>query len=790
MRYKIFLLIFSCFLSTLTYAQAIKVSGRLVDENQQAIDAAAVILARTPDNQMLEYSITDKQGNFTLQHDKKGTVQLIIKHLSYGTEIIALPEQCDTVLNITLSPAPYEMEEVAVKGKRVPIQFKNGDWVINVENYTDKGTERSMDILKKLPGISINEENKQIKLNGKDVELQLNGVPQPVTFELLKSLPSHLLDQIVLTPTKRAEHDGPSDHAIIDIKTKKKYIDGFMGNIDGSYGTYRKVGLPGESEGNFFVMLMKKNFYLNLMLHGEDNKGRRDISDSTWYGATQTSLVRKQRIEGKNEWATITNLNLSWDVKNGNRINANFYLFSKKEAPDFFTEEYAKNNIRNNYFRKNHEKRINPTGNIQYESSESLPFELKASYGYIGSYEDDRADYQNEYADTLADYYAYFYHLTGRQHVFKLNTGKHFYNKKLFIGLGGNANLAKTTNDIRYEPATSVRQTEYFDYREKVGVGYLSLMYEWSKKGSFVVGIRAEYTKYTLQLATVNLKGSNQYWNWLPSMGINLNISDKYNTSLALNSGMGRPNYNALTPQVTYVSDKFYYKGNPLLKPSKSFQLEWSNNLYRKLSISTGWQYTKDLYTTVLTDKGNEVTESSYQNCFDEWQAHVNLYYSLSFIEDRLRLSMNGAWYFGKYRNFRNDFVVPRNRNTGLEGALNFDYWLTNNYRMKVFGNVRYSAYNKNFQTDIKGFAHANLGIRYRCTEKYPLYLTLRGTDIFNSSRKRITTYYNENIRYTQDARTWQGFQVTLSFNFQGGKDLKRREIDGDVNAEDKRFDE
>ncbi len=242
MRYKIFLLIFSCFLSTLTYAQAIKVSGRLVDENQQAIDAAAVILARTPDNQMLEYSITDKQGNFTLQHDKKGTVQLIIKHLSYGTEIIALPEQCDTVLNLTLSPAPYEIEEVAVKGKRVPIQFKDGDWVINVENYIDKGTERTTDELKKLPGIFVNEGSKQVTLNGKPVELQIDGRKQTITYELLKALPATLLNQIVLIPNKRAEHDGDAGTAIIDVKTKKKYIDGYIGSIDADYGTYRGIG--------------------------------------------------------------------------------------------------------------------------------------------------------------------------------------------------------------------------------------------------------------------------------------------------------------------------------------------------------------------------------------------------------------------------------------------------------------------------------------------------------------------------------------------------------------------
>lgn len=684
----------------------------------------------------------------------------------------------------------YSMEEVKIKGKRVPIQLQGGDWVVNVENFITPGTERSVDVLKKLPGIFVNEEDKRITMNGKEVELQLNGVPQAATFELLKALPANLLDQIILTPIKRAEHDGPSDNAIVNVKTKKNHIDGFMGNIDGSYGTYRGIGLPGETEGNFFTMLMKKKFYLNLMLHAEDNKGHRNISDSTWYGATQTSLVSDQLIKGTKEWATISNLNLSWDIKNGNRINANFYLFSKNEYPELMTDKHDQNQNMSHHFRQSDEKRINPSGNIEYEAGDHLPFKLRASYGYIGTHEEDRLDYQNRYADTLSDDYVYFYELSGRQHVVKLDVNKRFYDQKLFVGLGGKTNFAKTTNDIRYEPVSPERQGEYFDYEEQVSCGYISVMYDCSEKVSINAGLRAEYTDYDLELATIGMESGSHYWNLLPSAGISLNISKKYNATLALNSGVGRPSYNSLTPLVTYVSDKFYYTGNPWLKPAKTFNAEWWNNLYRKLSISASWQYTKDLYAAVLTDKGNAVTESSYRNCFDEWRTRINFRGSLSFIEDRLNVSVGGEWHFGKYRNFRDGFIVPKNKNTSLNGSLNFDYWLTNKYRLKIFGSARYYIFDHSFQTDTKSYLHANLGIRYKCMVKYPLYVSLRGIDILNSSRKRMTTYYDENIRYTKDAITWQGFSIGLSYSFQGGKDLKRREIEEDVNAEEKRFDE
>lgn len=790
MRYQILILVLSCFLPTLTYAQAIKVSGRLIDENQQAVEAAVVMFVRTPDNQMLEYSITDKQGNYVLQHDKKVAVRLVIKHLSYGTEIIALPEQCDTVLNLTLSSAPYEMEEVAVKGKRVPIQFKDGDWVMNVENFITPGTERAIDVVKKLPGMLVNEATKHIEWNGKNVELKLNGVAQPVTFELLKTLPPALLDQIILTPVKRADQDGSPDNAVIDIKTKKKHIDGFMGNMDGSYGIDFGNTLPGDTDGTFFVMLMKKNFYLNFLLQGYTYSEDQDISDSTWYGATQTSLASYQYNETKNEWGTSTNLNLSWDVKNGNRINANFYLSAEKSSPELVSTEFDSRQNSSWHNRINHETKLSPTGNIQYEASENFPFKLTASYGYIDYRNKDRYEYINRYRDTLSDDYTYFYKLTGRQHVIKVNANKRFFDKKLYIGVYGTSNFGKTTNDIRYEPSTAARPTDNFDYRENVSVGAFTSMYQLSKKMNLSVGLRAEYTNYILQLSTENLESSNHYWNYLPYAGLDLNFSENYTGAIHLVSNVMRPTYNALTPRVTYVSDKYYYTGNPWLKPAKIFTTEYFNVFFKRYSLSTRWEYSKDLYTSVLTDKGNQVTESSFKNCFDKWEVIVKWNAQFSFLDDRLNITTNLGWQWGKYRNFRDGFVVPKNRHTMLEAYLNFDYWLTKAYRLKLYGDVKVNGNIKTFQMEEKSNVHANLGLRYKCLAKKPLYLSLYATDIFNASRQRITSYYGDNIRYTQSNTSYQGITIGLSWNFQGGKDLKRQEVDGDVNAEDKRFED
>ena len=359
-------------------------------------------------------------------------------------------------------------------------------------------------------------------------------------------------------------HDDPDNNAaIVDIKTKKKYIDGFTGNIDGSYVKFLANNLPGDADGDFFVMLMKKDFYLNLKLNGSIYNETSYVSDSIRYGLTQSSTTTQQYIRNKNERSTANNLNLSWNIKNGNRINANLYLSASHSSPTLTGNEYRQGQNKIEYNRDNTNKRIMPTGNIQFEASENLPFKLKASYGYINNDANSRYDYQYRRADTVFDAYAYFYELSGKQNMFNLDASKPFLNNKLRINMGGHANIAQTHNNIRYEPTTILRQNENFKYKERIGNGYFSLSYYCTPKIITTAGICAEYTNYHLQLAKENLESTNHYWNLLPSINLNFNISKNYSSTFHFNGTIKRPTYNSLTPNIIHVSDKFYYTGNP-----------------------------------------------------------------------------------------------------------------------------------------------------------------------------------------------------------------------------------
>ncbi|MDE6452535.1 MAG: outer membrane beta-barrel family protein, partial [Odoribacter sp.] len=324
---------------------------------------------------------------------------------------------------------------------------------------------------------------------------------------------------------------------------------------------------------------------------------------------------------------------------------------------------------------------------------------------------------------------------------------------------------------------------------EQLGQGDLALSAYSNRKISTTIGLRAEYTNYRLQLAKENLESTNHYWNLLPSFSVNFNISKNYISAFHFNSGIRRPSYNLLTPNVIYASDKFYYTGNPWLKPAKIWCVEYFNILFTKFSISTYWEYTQDLYSSVLIDKGNEVTESSYQNCFDNWQTELKFNSSLNFMENRLNMYFHLEWTWGKYLNLKENFTLPRKIQNNLLTAMTFDYYITKNYRLKTYGFIKYSIIEKNYQIDTKPYFNIEIGVRYKCLANRSLYVSLYGTDIFNLFRNKQTIHYDQNIRYFEQKYSYQGLTISLSYSFKGGKDLKRGEVDEDVNAENYRFD-
>ncbi len=135
-----------------------KLSGRILDEHSQGADAVVVMLVSLPDNILVETTLTDSDGLFSLPL-RKGNFLLYVRTLGYKEikKNITITESAN-ILDIQLEPDEITLKDVVITARksRPMTSSSNGKIQINIaQSYlTDIGN--ALDVLKHSPGISVN----------------------------------------------------------------------------------------------------------------------------------------------------------------------------------------------------------------------------------------------------------------------------------------------------------------------------------------------------------------------------------------------------------------------------------------------------------------------------------------------------------------------------------------------------------------------------------------------------------------------------------------------------------
>jgi len=219
------------------------ISGKVQTIYGQPITAANIVTIDSSNlNLIKEYAIT-KNGNYFLRLTKNYKV-LIIEVTSFGFKkqsvvINNYDSSKDYVHDfILIRDTIIQLKEVVVKGKIRPFKI-NGDTVSYTVSAYRNGTERKIqDIIKKLPGIEVNEKTGEIKYKGKSVEtVKLDGED---LFSSNYAIGTKNINVDMVEQVQAIENysDNPllksiesEDKVALNLTFKKKKTD-YSGNID------------------------------------------------------------------------------------------------------------------------------------------------------------------------------------------------------------------------------------------------------------------------------------------------------------------------------------------------------------------------------------------------------------------------------------------------------------------------------------------------------------------------------------------------------------------------------
>lgn len=191
-----------CVLSSLmcaTSAYSKEVVGIVKDTDNDPISFATIAISFKPATLQDNYQTTDVDGifKFTVK-EKADSVQIILSSLGYKKTILSFDCQNITdTLNITMEFDTHELSEVVVKGNYYGITERGDTTVFSVSHFADGSEHNIGDVIRKMPGMSVDANGKvsyqgqnvdKILINGKDIfsnpDMFVNSLPSDFASKL------------------------------------------------------------------------------------------------------------------------------------------------------------------------------------------------------------------------------------------------------------------------------------------------------------------------------------------------------------------------------------------------------------------------------------------------------------------------------------------------------------------------------------------------------------------------------------------------------------------------------
>lgn len=283
-------LFFSIILLSITaQAQSIKLKGIVTDSLQNPVDLATVMAVNLNTDKIDGYNITNKKGQYLLQLKPNSKYVIKVSFLGYSPKDINLEtQQEDIILPIQLEGADFLIEGVQVVHK-MPVTIVGDTLMYNADSFTT-GTERKLeDILKRLPGVEVDDDG-GVRVEGKDVrKLMLDGKEffDGDTKLGIKNIPADAVDKVqVIKNYNEVEQlknvSDNTDNLAMNITLKEDKKNFWFGDISAGAGV-------AHFEGRYIVnpkLFYNSKKYSLSIITNMNNIGEQSISANDYFRFT------------------------------------------------------------------------------------------------------------------------------------------------------------------------------------------------------------------------------------------------------------------------------------------------------------------------------------------------------------------------------------------------------------------------------------------------------------------------------------------------------------------------
>ena len=667
---------------------AYSVKGILVDSlTNDGEPYATIRIALTENPQKpVRLAVTTDNGKFNEKLNQPGSY--IISFSSVGKNTVqrnfTLTENAPNadLGTILISESTEMLKGVEVVAQKPLVKAEIDKVTYSMEDDPDAQTNSTLEMLRKVPLVTVDGEEK-IQVNGSsNFKVHVNGKPNTMMSnnpkEVLKSLPANSVKAIEVITDPGAKYDAEGIGGILNIITiGGSSMQGYTVSLNagvnnqgynaGAYGTvqvgkftvtgnyshnhsntpgstststredftsdtykYLSQSSTGKNKGNFNFGSMEGSYEIDTLNLVSFSMQMYGAGYDSW--GTGKTLMQNSQKEHAYSYNTLINNNMEYSSMGANLD----YQHSFKKPGEYLTFSYRYNGSPDN-----------SEAHTEYEDIRDYPYDLRNQY-YDNDARTDEHTFQLDYTNPISDmHYIDF----GAKYILRNNKSESQYFKEYDGNYQVDADLTdnfKQTQDIL---------AAYGDYKLK-----------W-KKMAAKVGVRYEHTFMNVVYDKMPEKNFDAgFDDIVPSMMFSYQLAPTKTLRASYNMRISRPGIWYLNPFKNTSNPTSISYGNPDLETEKSHSLSMTFSSFSakfNVNASLGYSFVNNGIQN-YSFMNNGVMESTYGNIGHTQNTSLSLWMNWN-PGNKTRLSVNAS---GTYTDLRCDKSFLKQSNNGFYGNL------------------------------------------------------------------------------------------------------------------------
>ena len=295
--YRYIIILFTITFVSSFYSQSV-ITGKVQDTTNTEIQFCSLALMNAADSSVFKGNITDEKGEFRFENIPNGNYFIKLSYIGYLdslSEVFTINSISEfNIPTFHLKNDSQSLEEVAVIAFRKTVSFENGKVILNVENDILSSGSFVIELLRRIPGVSVDAQN-NVTVNGKSgvrfmIDGRLQQIPAEQMIAILGNMNSEAVSKIELIKNPPAKYDASGTGGLINIVTKKSKLKGFNGSVTNKFSQGK-----GASE------------MMNLNLNYKSNKLSLFFNTIDTYTDYKNSIINNRAFQ-KDQSVSILNM--------------------------------------------------------------------------------------------------------------------------------------------------------------------------------------------------------------------------------------------------------------------------------------------------------------------------------------------------------------------------------------------------------------------------------------------------------------------------------------------------